>query len=109
MIAAITAIRSTASEIAKRAMKRLSTALPAAADKNAEQHAGDKDDHCRAERALFHFVDNGLRRALRFAPAALGRGPELICRVRPSIDCGILKNFRDLHKIGTQILQFGAQ
>src|SRR6267142_6514042 len=109
MIAAMTAVRSAASDIAKRAMKRLSTALPAAADKNAEQHASDKHDHRCAERALFHFLDVGLRRSLGFAPAALGRCAKLVCRVRATIAGGILQNFRDLHKVGTQILQLGAQ
>src|SRR5438445_10082817 len=106
MMAAMTAIRSAASEIARRVMKRLSTALPAAADKNAEQHARDKHDHRRAERALFHFFDDGLRRALGFAPAALGRSAKLVRGVRAPIAGGILQNFRDLHKVGTQILQF---
>src|SRR5258706_5335041 len=100
MITAMTAIRSAASEIAKRAIKRLSTALPAAADKNAEQHAGDKHNHRCAERALFHFFDNGLCGALGFAPAALGGCAKLVCGVRAAISSRILYEFRDLHQVG---------
>src|SRR5882757_8356611 len=108
MIAATRAISSAASEIAKRAKKRLSTELPAAADKNPEQNAGDKYDHRRAQRAVFHFFDHGLRRALGLAPAAFGCGPELVRRVRAPVASRVLQDFRDLHEIPTQVFQFGT-
>src|SRR3954463_12650819 len=105
----MSAIRITASEIARRAKNRLNTALPAAADQQPEQHAGDEHDHRRAERALFHLVDHTLRRALGFAPAALRGFTNLISSFGAALPGGVFEDFTDLGEIGAQIPQFVAE
>src|SRR5262245_66591050 len=101
----MTAIRTAASEIAKRKKNRLTTALPAAAEQEAEQHASDEDHHGGAERALLHFLEHRLGRALGFGPAALRGLTDAVGGLGAAALRRVLQDFGDPREVGAQVFQ----